>query len=404
MESQLKLRSQLVQLDVIRGIAILLVFIFHIYVATFGMDRLPFLGNFRDYSKAPNLAFFVFWPYQYGDQGVTILFVLSGFCIHLSFLKYVFSLEKEGLSFGFKTYIKDFFIRRLFRIYPAYLLALLFFSFVYPPTRIHIGTGDGNFQFFSHLFLVHNFSKLSFFGINPAFWSIAVEVQLYCIYPLFLILRKNFKIAKATLVVFIFQLSYAQLNWDLDMQINEIGKSLHIPILESLQIFTQLPLTFWFTWAIGACLAEKLFFENKKILNLSLKYKLFLLLLYLISTQYNTFNIIGYYSIILLLVSFTEDYIFGKNDLSLLEKLTASIGLCSYSIYLFHQPLLNWLVAFPLAAFPSKSLNPYFMCTFGVIIIFIPIFVVSWLTYKYVELPTHGVGKSIARHISLKEL
>jgi peptidoglycan/LPS O-acetylase OafA/YrhL len=404
MQSQLKLKSSIAQLDVIRGIAILAVFLFHIYGATFGLDKLPFLGNFRDYSQVPNLAFLVFWPYQYGDLGVILFFILSGFCIHLSFLKHISALEKQSLSFDFKTYIKDFFLRRVFRIYPAYLIALILFSFVFPLTRIDIGTSKGSFQFFSHLFLVHNFSKQSFFGINPAFWSIAVEVQLYCIYPLFLILRKNLKIAKATLVIFILQLSYAQLNWDLDRQINEIGKTLDVPILESLQIFTQLPLNFWPTWILGAFLAEKIFFENKKLLNLNLRHKLFFLLLYLIASQYKTFYILGYYSIILLLVSLIEDYIFDENSLNLPEKITANIGLCSYSIYLFHQPLLNWFASFPFASFPSKFLNPYFMCTLGAIFIFIPVFTISGLSYKYIEMPTHRIGRKIAQNFAFKEL
>lgn len=404
MQPQAKLKAQLVQLDVIRGIAILAVFLFHTYGATFGLDSLPFLDSFRDYSKAPSLAFFVFWPYQYGDLGVVLFFVLSGFCIHLSFLKYVSSLEKQELSFSFKTYMKDFFVRRLFRIYPAYLIALLFFSFAFPSTRVDIGTSIGSFQFFSHLFLFHNFNKLSFFGINPAFWSIAVEVQLYCIYPLFLILRDKLKITKATLAVFVLQLSYSQLNWDLDRQINEIGRNLHIPLLGSSQIFTQLPFSFWPTWVIGACLAEKIFFENKKMLNLNLKYKLFFTGLYLISSQYKTFYIIGYYSIILLFISLIEDYIFDRNSLNILENVVAKIGLCSYSIYLFHQPLLSWFAAFPFANFPSKFLNPYFMCTLGAVLIFVPVFILSWLSYKYLEIPTHVIGKQIAQNLSLKEL
>jgi peptidoglycan/LPS O-acetylase OafA/YrhL len=400
MVSQLKLKPQLAQLDVIRGFAILAVFLFHIYVVTFnGLDKLPFLGNFRDYSKAPSLAFFVFWPYQYGTLGVTLFFVLSGFCIHLSFLKYIASLEAQGLSFRFKTYLKDFIVRRLFRIYPAYLLALLFLSFVYAPTRINLFTSNGSLQFFSHLFLIHNFSKQTFFGINPVFWSIAVEIQLYCIYPLFLILRKNLEITKATLLVFVFQFFYGQLAWDFDLQINELGKSLHMPILENLQIFTQLPLNFWFTWIIGAYLVEKVYLENQKILNLSLKYKLFLLLLYLVSSHYKPLAAIGHYSSLLLFVSLIESYIFDKKILNSVENVIANIGLCSYSMYLWHQPLVVWLVALL-----SQSFNPYFICIFGAIVIFIPVFGVSWLIYKYLEIPTHRVGKTIARQVTLKEL
>lgn len=399
MTSQLKQKPLLAQLDAIRGFAILAVFIFHIYGATFGMDKLPFLGNFRDYSKAPDLAFLIFWPYQYGTLGVTLFFVLSGFCIHLSFLKYVNSLEDRGLDFQFRTYIKDFFVRRIFRIYPAYLLALLILSFIYAPTKIDISTNEGSFQFFSHLFLVHNFSKDSFFGINPVFWSIAVEMQLYCIYPLFLIIRKNLGIAKAVLAIFLFQYFYSQFGWELDLQINELAKSWQNQFLENLQIFRQMPFNFWLTWAAGAYLAEHIYVENRKILNLSSQYKILFLSLYLLGSLYKPLSALGHYSSILLFVSLIEDYIFDRQNLNLLERITANIGLSSYSMYLFHQPIVVWLVAVL-----SKAFNPYFICTVGAVLVFIPVLGVSWLIYKYVEIPTHLTGKSIAQQISSRDL
>jgi peptidoglycan/LPS O-acetylase OafA/YrhL len=399
MTSQLKQKPLLAQLDVVRGFAILSVFIFHIYGATFGMDKLPFLGNFRDYSKAPDLAFLIFWPYQYGLLGVTLFFVLSGFCIHLSFLKYINSLEDRGLDFQFKTYIKDFFVRRIFRIFPAYLLALLILSFIYQPTKIDIETSEGSFQFFSHLFLVHNFSKDSFFGINPVFWSIAVEMQLYCIYPLLLIIRKHLGIAKTVLAIFIFQYFYGQLGWDLDLQINELGKSWQNPFMESLQIFRQMPFNFWFTWAAGAYLAEHIYVKDKKILNLSLPYKLLFLSLYVLGSLYKPVSALGHYSSIVLFVSLLEDYIFDRQNLNSLERAIANIGLCSYSVYLFHQPIVVLLVGLL-----SKTFNPYFLCTVGAVLMFIPVFGISWLIYKYVEIPTHRAGKNIARQISSRDL
>ncbi|NKB17840.1 MAG: hypothetical protein HC770_06785 [Pseudanabaena sp. CRU_2_10] len=105
-----------------------------------------------------------------------------------------------------------------------------------------------------------------------------------------------------------------------------------------------------------------------------------------------------------MLVSFIEDYIFYEKQLTVPENIIAAIGLCSYSIYLFHQPLLGWFAAFPFAAFPSKFLNPYFMCTLGAILIFMPVFMISWLSYKYLEIPPHNIGRRIAQNLSLKEL
>ena len=43
----------------------------------------------------------------------------------------------------------------------------------------------------SHLFLVHNFNPDWYYGINGAFWSIAVESQLYVLYPVLVALASR---------------------------------------------------------------------------------------------------------------------------------------------------------------------------------------------------------------------
>ena len=53
--------------------------------------------------------------------GVAIFFVVSGFCIHLSFRR------------GAPGDWRGFFIRRFFRIYPPYFLAVLIFAFFFWP-------------------------------------------------------------------------------------------------------------------------------------------------------------------------------------------------------------------------------------------------------------------------------
>ncbi|MEH2165241.1 MAG: acyltransferase [Nostoc sp.] len=414
MQTQSKLKSQLVQLDVIRGLAIIGVFLFHLYGYTFDNDEFPFLGNFRDYSQIPNSAFLIFSPYQYGYLGVTLFFILSGFCIHLSFLRYTSTLEEKGIIFRFDIFVKDFFIKRFFRIYPAYLVALLLFSFVSFVFKIDFDTPlkintEGIIDFFSHIFLIQNFSELTLTRINPSFWSIPIEFQLYIIYPLFLILRNKLGITKATLVIFVFQVLYSPLALELDRQIDSIGHDLHLlnkikDLISSLSIFNNSPLNYWFTWVIGAYLAENILSKNKKILNFSFKHNLFFLILFIISYEYKPFSTIGNLAIIFLFASLIEIYIIDRKKIGFIENSIAKIGLCSYSIYLFNEPLIMYGRAcieklFKLLFnFNFQYLqHPYFMCTLGAVAIFIPIFIISWFSYKYLEIPTHRLGRRLVQ-------
>ena len=74
----------------------------------------------------------------------------------------------------------------------------------YPPSRIGLAlTGsslsseEGRSQLWSHLLLIHNFNPAWIFALNGVFWSIAVEVQLYLLYPLLWKLRARWGIAGA---------------------------------------------------------------------------------------------------------------------------------------------------------------------------------------------------------------
>jgi len=76
----------------------------------------------------------------------------------------------------------DFIRRRFWRIYPPYVFTLVLFSVAYH--------SDWR-QVLSHLFLVHSLATSTFNGINSAFWSVGVEVQLYAAYPLLILLSSR---------------------------------------------------------------------------------------------------------------------------------------------------------------------------------------------------------------------
>ncbi len=153
-----------------------MVFAFHLYAASYWIAEFKWLRYFHDPASGSHKSMFIFYPYIWGYLGVTLFFVLSGYCIHLSFLNY---LKKK--KFELPAFLKFFFIRRIFRIYPAYLLAVAIF-FVWK--GIYHQT-DWPKHLISHLTFTHNTSVETYGSINGAFWSLAYEWQLYCLYPFF---------------------------------------------------------------------------------------------------------------------------------------------------------------------------------------------------------------------------
>jgi peptidoglycan/LPS O-acetylase OafA/YrhL len=88
-----------------------------------------------------------------------------------------------------RAWLARYFIKRTFRIYPPYLISLLIVSFSYPWLEIYKTSGVECFVY--HALMIHNFSEDCFFAINPAYWSISIELQLYVIYiGLFLMASK----------------------------------------------------------------------------------------------------------------------------------------------------------------------------------------------------------------------
>ncbi|PKK36567.1 hypothetical protein BWI96_11995 [Siphonobacter sp. SORGH_AS_0500] len=175
--------QQLELFDLLRGVAILAVFGYHWHIHTVN-DYFPITTDFIFNEPITiHKLYTTFSPLAFGHVGVQLFLVISGFLIHYSYLR------KEKAFNG-----RDFFSRRFWRIYPPYLLILLFFVFRSSDQILYYFKDTiGKQAFFTHLLMVHNLSGDSriIFGINSSFWSLALEVQLYLLYPLFLYLRKN---------------------------------------------------------------------------------------------------------------------------------------------------------------------------------------------------------------------
>src|SRR5271154_3561146 len=167
-----KREPRILELDGIRGLAILLVLIAHIFYAPTLPGGPELLTKFKE-------LFTLTWT------GVDLFFVLSGFLIG--------GILLDKRSSG--KYFTTFYARRFFRIVPVYYCWIILFILVVklggPVIREHTRSGilpaiDStvfiHFLFLQNLWLP-NYVKLAewWFG---ATWSLAVEEQFYLVAPL----------------------------------------------------------------------------------------------------------------------------------------------------------------------------------------------------------------------------
>jgi peptidoglycan/LPS O-acetylase OafA/YrhL len=366
-------------LDYIRGVAILSILLFHTLGTTFGYDSLPWDGCIRDLSGQTSFLFFL--PLSIGQVGVAIFFVVSGFCIHLSF-------QQQGQKWG------GFFIRRFFRIYPPFLAAVIFFILIdLVHSQFRFG-GQEWTQLFTHLFLVHNFNSETFFGVNPSFWSLAIEAQLYLIYPvlLFLVGKLGWRRTMAILAVCEFLIRATDGVMQATNTTNIVSSCL-----------SNSPLGYWFSWSLGAYIAEALLKKESLPFNKSLVAPWLFLM-------FASYFIKPIFPFLFPLAAITTAIITSRllsGNMSAIKMPAVSlaalkkIGLWSYSIYLLHQPLINIYSSVITWAVPDehRSSLPVFLLLLGTWAVVIP-FSVLW--YKIFELPGIAFGKRIIRKINAR--
>ncbi len=158
--------NHIVQLDGLRGVAILLVLFFHFF----------------------NFGFL--YPYFYfGWAGVDLFFVLSGFLITGILLD-----TKHN-----KGYYKTFILRRALRILPLYYGVLGIFAFISPYSETTSWFKEYQIFFWTH---TSNFLILKKGFLHPLshFWSLALEEQFYFFWPLVVLILKPKQLIFASLL------------------------------------------------------------------------------------------------------------------------------------------------------------------------------------------------------------
>lgn len=346
-------------IDQLRGVAILLVLANH----TFGYAKVKFpmpFANGSHLSLSDSLGFSFMAIFANGFLGVMLFFVLSGFCIRWS------HINSRALSWP------DFYKRRFFRIFPAYWFWLIVAASV---------TGASVWDFFSHAVLSHNLIGDYFHSIYAPFWSIAIEWQIYLLYPLVIWITSKFN-PRIVLIAFAIIGVLSSL-----ISSNYVSSILGTDFLK---IFGKLPTALMFSWMLGFYMAESMKTGQP------IKSSLWLLFASLIAgiLAYSHPNSCFLASIPWSYAAYQIAALFlsqGHRQIFRMFDWLAWIGIVSYSVYLSHD--LFHMAYSPLSEYLSLPLNVWTSGLVSFLVMVFPMLLVGYLSYRLIEMPGIRIGK-----------
>lgn len=168
-------KSTIAVLDGVRGLAILFVITFHI---DWSNQNYKELWDWRTNPLASAVSIA-------GGTGVTLFFVLSGFLLFMPYAKALLFAGRWPLA-------RSFYVRRALRIMPGYYVSLFVLLLIEGRDYFLPANWPKLFLFLSFLM---DSSQDTFRALNGPYWTLAVEWQFYMILPLltlsvFLLVRR----------------------------------------------------------------------------------------------------------------------------------------------------------------------------------------------------------------------
>ncbi|MFT4074003.1 MAG: acyltransferase [Asticcacaulis sp.] len=174
-------KARFYELDILRGVAAILVITFHykhffLINMAIGFDYadMPFQGLLKP-------------VYLYGQRFVELFFSISGYVFFWLYSEAVASRRTSAVSF---------FVARFARLYPLYFVTFICVAimqgiYVSLYGVEYIYTGNTPVNFLLNLFMVHQWVPSAPQSFNGPSWSISVEVFLYLLFFLVCYFRQN---------------------------------------------------------------------------------------------------------------------------------------------------------------------------------------------------------------------
>jgi peptidoglycan/LPS O-acetylase OafA/YrhL len=270
------------------------------------------------------------WPWLglalgFGYLGVPLFFVISGFCIHLPQARLLATPTAEGPAW------RRFFARRFWRLYPPYLAALAVSLVLWSLAK---GLPAVPWRVLpAQALLAHTFHTVSFDGINPPAWTLAVEWQFYLTYPLVFWLIARGGAMRALAGVLGVTMAYR-----LALNFDPLPAGFGGPAWEFF-------LARWFEWVLGAAIAE---WAAGRLALPRMLFQPWLAALALglaVALEWHTWHYGLYalkeplYGVAFALVLCVALERRRPGAPSVVGRYLAGVGLYSYSLYLLHRPI-----------------------------------------------------------------
>lgn len=295
----------------------------------------------------------------FGYLGVDIFFIISGYVISLT-------LHKEYIN-NKKINIINFYLRRVKRLLPSiivcvfstYFLYLIFIDLIYFK-EISKSAFSSIFGFSNIYFLLSNQDYFINHLDNPFIhtWSLGIEEQFYFLYPFILIFfYKIYKVFKFSLFTSILILSLFA--FFINFVDYTLFNNFYFPLTRFWEIL--------FGCLIFFSSKIKLNFYKASILVSFCSILIFYLILFIDPNNIKK-NIVLINSLTFIIIYFNNNIFFKLINIKLINY----IGKVSYSLYLYHFPIIFFL---------SYFINDYFFYLFSILLTLI----ISIINYNLVE-------------------
>lgn len=289
------LKNRIYELDALRGIASLMVVIFH-YTSDRGEDK---------------------WSFNIGCIGVDLFFIISGFVISLT-------IENN-------TNWKAFLLNRFSRLYPSYWVCVSLTSlFFFLSNYFHVINSSKTIflpMYFANLTMIQPY--LNYATIDGVYWTLIVELLFY-VFILLLLISNKIKWIELfggffLIIVFCYR-----------FYIDDI-----LTMKKIFEFTSYIPLLIYFPLFYSGIIFYKIKFNKQTLLRWALLIISFALQLYAFNRLYNNKSYLSFtqYAIgLAFLYSTFVLYIFQKLKF-IVNKLTMWLGSISYVLYLLHKEI-----------------------------------------------------------------
>ena len=292
-----------------------------------------------------------------GWLGVDLFFFISGYLISN---KLILGLRSQ------ENYFRIFFKKRFLRLTPALISTVIFsnlfaYNFLSPSElKLHLDSAFYSLIYISNFF----YTNLDFYNSpNNKYltmlhtWSLGIEEQFYILLPLILVFvyKKNNQIVRTFSLLFVFSLVFSFITVSENLFYNPIGR-------------------FW------EFLAGSIFMVFEDFLRNNIKAKTSILGMLLILFSFFVFDDTDINNIFPKFIALLGCSLFllGKLDNYFTNfKLIQIFGNISYSLYLFHQPIIAFMF---IQNDKVSELNIY-----SKILILLILFAMSYFNWKFIE-------------------